>query len=128
MIEKIALLVKEKKITTISAIRDESDRDGMRIVIEIKRGENAEVTLNQLYITTQMQNVFGINMVALDGNQPKCMGLFEILQLFIDHRRVVVRRRTLYELRKAIEEGHLRRSGSCCMQHGPGYSNYQTSQ
>ncbi len=107
LIEKIALLVKEKKITTISAIRDESDRDGMRIVIEIKRGENAEVTLNQLYITTQMQNVFGINMVALDGNQPKCMGLFEILQLFIDHRRVVVRRRTLYELRKAIERGHI---------------------
>jgi DNA gyrase subunit A len=107
LIEKIAILVREKKITTISAIRDESDREGMRIVIEIKRGESAEVTLNQLYTTTPMQSVFGINMVALDGNQPKCMGLFDILAAFLDHRRVVVRRRTLYELKKAIERGHI---------------------
>tara|TARA_Y200000002_G_scaffold374379_2_gene375030 strand:- start:556 stop:3111 length:2556 start_codon:yes stop_codon:yes gene_type:complete len=107
LIEKIAYLVKEKRVTTISAIRDESDRDGMRVVIEIKRGESAEITLNQLYIATPMQNVFGINMVALDGNQPRCMGLFEVLKAFLDHRRVVVRRRTLYELRKAIERGHI---------------------
>ncbi|MDA9832519.1 DNA gyrase subunit A [Gammaproteobacteria bacterium] len=107
LIEKIAMLVRDKKITTISAIRDESDREGMRMVIEIKRGENAEVTLNQLYTSTPMQNVFGMNMVALDGNQPRCMGLFEILTAFLNHRRVVVRRRTLYELRKAIERGHI---------------------
>ena len=100
-------MVREKRITTISAIRDESDREGMRVVIEIKRGENAQITLNQLYLTTPMQNVFGMNMVALDGNQPRCMGLMDILGAFLDHRRVVVRRRTLFELKKAIERGHV---------------------
>lgn len=107
LIEKIAELVKEKRIEGISALRDESDKDGMRIVIELKRGESADVMLNQLYTNTQMQTVFGINMVALDQGQPKLLGLKEMLQCFILHRREVVTRRTVYDLRKARERAHI---------------------
>ncbi|MFC3034306.1 DNA topoisomerase (ATP-hydrolyzing) subunit A [Pseudoalteromonas fenneropenaei] len=106
LIEKIAELVKEKKIEGISALRDESDKDGMRIVIEVKRGEVGEVLLNNLYAQTQMQTVFGINMVALDNNQPKCFNLKEMLEAFIIHRREVVTRRTVYDLRKARDRAH----------------------
>lgn len=107
LIEKMAELVKEKKIEGISALRDESDKDGMRIVIEVKRSESAEVLLNQLYANTQMQTVFGINMVALDQGQPKTLNLKELLQAFIRHRREVVTRRTVFELRKARERAHI---------------------
>jgi DNA gyrase subunit A len=107
LIEKIAELVKEKKIEGISALRDESDKDGMRIVIEVRRNESAEVLLNHLYTQTQMQTVFGINMVALDKTQPKVLNLLEILQAFILHRREVVTRRTVYELKKARERAHI---------------------
>lgn len=107
LIEKIAQLVREKRIEGISALRDESDKDGMRIVIEIKRGDNGEVVLNNLYAQTQMQNVFGINMVALEEGQPKLMNLHQMLSAFVRHRREVVTRRTVYELRRARERGHL---------------------
>ncbi len=107
LLEKIAFLVKEKKIEGVTAIRDESDQAGMRMVIELRRGENAEVLLNKLYHLTQMQTVFGINMVALDGNQPRCMNLLELMELFIQHRREVVRRRTIFELAKARARAHL---------------------
>jgi DNA gyrase subunit A len=107
LIEKIAELVKEKRIEGISALRDESDKDGMRIVIELKRGESSDVMLNQLYTQTQMQTVFGINMVALDQGQPKLLGLKEILQCFVLHRREVVTRRTVYDLKKARDRAHI---------------------
>ena len=107
LIEKIAELVKEKKIEGISALRDESDKDGMRIVVEVRRNESAEVLLNHLYTQTQMQTVFGINMVALDKTQPKIFNLMDILKAFILHRREVVTRRTVYELKKARERAHL---------------------
>ncbi len=107
LIEKIAELVKEKKIEGITALRDESDKDGMRVVIELRRGEVCEVVLNNLYAHTQMQNVFGINMVALVNNQPKTLNIKEILSAFIDHRREVVTRRTLFELRKARDRAHI---------------------
>ena len=107
LIEKIAELVKEKKIEGISALRDESDKDGMRIVIEVKRNESAEVLLNHLYTQTQMQTVFGINMVALDKTQPKVFNLMDILEAFILHRREVVTRRTVFELKKARERAHI---------------------
>jgi DNA gyrase subunit A len=107
LIEKIAELVKEKRIEGIAALRDESDKDGMRIVIEVKRGESSEVLLNHLYTQTQMQTVFGINMVALDQGQPKLMGLKEMLQCFVLHRREVVTRRTVYDLRKARDRAHI---------------------
>jgi DNA gyrase subunit A len=107
LIEKIAELVKEKKIEGISALRDESDKDGMRIVIEVKRNESGEVLLNQLYANTQLQTVFGINMVALDNGQPKVFNLKETLEAFILHRREVVTRRTVFELRKARERAHV---------------------
>ena len=107
LIEKIADLVKEKRIEGISALRDESDKDGMRIVIEVKRNESAEVLLNHLYANTQLQTVFGINMVALDNNQPKVFNLKEILESFVLHRREVVTRRTVYELRKARDRAHI---------------------
>ncbi|MBD1584164.1 DNA gyrase subunit A [Pseudoalteromonas sp. S16_S37] len=106
LIEKIAELVKEKKVEGISALRDESDKDGMRIVIEIKRGEVGEVILNNLYAQTQLQTVFGMNMVALDNNQPKCFNLKEMLEAFIVHRREVVTRRTVFDLRKARDRAH----------------------
>ncbi len=107
LIERIAELVKEKKIEGITELRDESDRDGMRVVIELRRGEIGDVVLNNLYAQTQLQSVFGINMVALIDGQPKIMNLKEILEAFIRHRREVVTRRTVYLLRKARERGHL---------------------
>ena len=104
-IEKIAELVQEKKLDGISAegLRDESDKDGTRVVIELKRGENAEVFLNNLYRHTQMQVVFGVNIVALVDGQPKTLNLFELLECFLKHRQEIVTRRSLFELRKARE-------------------------
>ena len=107
LIEKIAELVKEKKIEGISELRDESDKDGMRVVIELRRGEVAEVVLNNLYQQTQMQGVFGINIVGLLDGQPRILNLKELLDAFVRHRREVVTRRTVFELRKARERGHI---------------------
>ncbi|MCI1730064.1 MAG: DNA gyrase subunit A [Chiayiivirga sp.] len=107
LIEKIAELVKEKKIEGISELRDESDKDGMRIYIEIKRGEAADVVLNNLYQQTQLQSVFGINMVALLDGRPKLLNLKDMLEAFIRHRREVVTRRTIFELRKARARAHI---------------------
>jgi len=107
LIERIAELVKEKKIEGITELRDESDKDGLRIVIELRRGEMGDVVLNNLYAQTQMQSVFGINMVALVDGQPRVLNLKEILESFIRHRREVVSRRTSYLLRKARERGHV---------------------
>ncbi len=107
LLEKIAELVKEKKIEGISELRDESDKDGMRMVIELKRGESGEVVLNNLYKQTQMQSVFGINMVALVDGQPKLLNLKEVLEAFLRHRREVVTRRTIFEVRKARERAHI---------------------
>jgi len=107
LIERIAELVKEKKIEGISELRDESDKDGMRIVIELRKGEVADVVLNNLYAQTSMQMVFGINMVALVDGEPKTLNLKEMLEAFIRHRREVVTRRTVYLLRKARERGHI---------------------
>ncbi len=107
LIEKIADLVKEKKIEGIAELRDESDKDGMRIVIEMKRGEMGDVCLNNLYAQTQLENVFGINVVALVDGQPKLLNLKQLLEHFVRHRREVVTRRTVYLLRKARERGHL---------------------
>ena len=106
LIERIAELVKEKKIEGISELRDESDKDGLRVVIEIKRGEIGEVVLNNLYAQTQLQNVFGINVVALVDGQPKILNLKQLLESFVRHRREVVTRRTIYLLRKARERAH----------------------
>ncbi len=107
LVEKIAELVRDKKIEGISALRDESDKDGMRVVIELRRGEVPEVILNNLYAQTQMQNVFGINMVAITEGQPKLFNLKEIIKAFINHRNEVVTRRTIFELRKAREKAHV---------------------
>ncbi|MEI3774424.1 DNA topoisomerase (ATP-hydrolyzing) subunit A [Pectobacterium brasiliense] len=107
LIEKIAELVKDKRIEGISALRDESDKDGMRIVIEIKRDAVGEVVLNNLYSQTQLQTSFGINMVALHQGQPKIMPLKDILVAFVRHRREVVTRRTIFELRKARDRAHI---------------------
>ena len=107
LIEKIAELVKDKKIEGITGLRDESDKDGMRMVIELRRGEMPEVVMNHLYTQTQMQSVFGINMVALADGQPKTLSLRECLDAFIRHRREVVTRRTVFELRKAREKAHI---------------------
>ena len=106
LIERIAELVKEKKIEGISELRDESDKDGLRVVIELKRGEVGEVVLNNLYAQTQLQSVFGINVVALVDGQPKILNLKEMLEAFIRHRREVVTRRTIYLLKKARERAH----------------------
>ncbi|WP_168395023.1 DNA gyrase subunit A [Acinetobacter indicus] len=106
-IERIAELVKEKKLEGISELRDESDKDGMRITIDLKRGENAEVIVNNLFLNTQLENSFSINMVCLDNGQPKLMNLKDIIAAFIRHRQEVVTRRTMYELRKARERGHI---------------------
>lgn len=106
LIEKIAELVKDKKIEGISELRDESDKN-IRIVIEVKRAESGEVLLNNLYSQTQLQTVFGINMVALVEGQPKILNLYQVLDAFIKHRREVVTRRTIYLLRKARERGHI---------------------
>jgi len=107
LIERIAELVKEKHLEGITELRDESDKDGMRVVIELRRGEMHEVVLNNLYTQTQMQAVFGINMVALMDGQPRLLNLKDMLQAFINHRREVVTRRTVYLLRKAREKGHI---------------------
>lgn len=107
LLEKIAELVRDKKIEGITALRDESDKDGMRMVIELRRGESADVMLNNLYQQTQMQTVFGINMVALIDGQPRLLNLKEILDAFIRHRREVVTRRTIYDLRKARDRAHV---------------------
>ena len=107
LIEKIAELVKEKKIEGITELRDESDKDGMRVVIELRRGEVGEVVLNNLYAQTQMQAVFGINNVALVDGQPRLLNLKDMLEVFVRHRREVVTRRTVFELRKARERGHI---------------------
>ncbi|HEY6292729.1 MAG TPA: DNA gyrase subunit A [Terriglobia bacterium] len=106
-IERIAELVQNKKVEGISDVRDESDRDGMRIVIEIKRGEQPEVILNNLYKHTQLQETFGMIMLAIVNGQPRTLPLIDALQLFIDHRVTVVRRRTQYDLRKAQERAHI---------------------
>jgi DNA gyrase subunit A len=107
VIERIAELVQDKKIEGISDVRDESDRDGMRIVIELKRGEPPEVILNNLYKHTQLQETFGMIMLAIVHGQPRTLPLIDALQLFIDHRVIVVRRRTEYDLRKAQERAHI---------------------
>jgi len=107
LLERIGELVKEKKLEGISEIRDESDKEGMRAVIELKRGENAEVVLNNLYQHTALQVAVGINMVALDGGQPKTLGLKALLEIFLRHRREVVTRRTQFQLRKARERAHV---------------------
>ncbi|MCG5525725.1 DNA gyrase subunit A [Ectothiorhodospira haloalkaliphila] len=107
LLERIAELVKDKKLEGISELRDESDKDGMRMVVELKRGEVPEVVLNNLYLQTQMQNVFGINMVALVDGQPRLLDLKQILEAFLRHRREVVTRRTIFELRKARERAHV---------------------
>ncbi|MFC6632058.1 DNA gyrase subunit A [Microbulbifer taiwanensis] len=107
LIERIAELVKEKKIEGISELRDESDKDGLRVVIELKRGELGDVVLNNLYSQTQLESVFGINMVALVDGQPKVLNLKQLLEYFIRHRQEVVTRRTVYLLRKARERGHI---------------------
>ncbi|MCX7544809.1 DNA gyrase subunit A [Marinicella gelatinilytica] len=107
LIEKIAELVKHKKLEGITALRDESDKDGMRIVIELRRGEVGEVILNQLFKLTQLQTVFGINMVALVNGQPRTLSLMEVLNEFVKHRREVVVRRTIFELGKARDRAHI---------------------
>ena len=107
LIEKIAELVREKKIEGISDLRDESDRDGMRIVIELKKDENPQVLLNQLYKHTQMQSSFGIIMLAIVNNRPKVLTIIEVIRYFIDHRREIVTRRTIFELKKAESRAHI---------------------
>lgn len=107
LLEKIAELVKAEVLTGISELRDESDKDGMRVVIELRRGEMGEVILNNLYQHTSLQTVFGINMVALVNNQPQLLNLKQVLEAFIRHRRTVVTRRTLFEMRKARERAHI---------------------
>ena len=134
-IERVAELVQEKTIEGISNIRDESDREGMRVVIELKRNEVAEVILNQLYKHTQMQTSFGIILLAIHQNQPKLLPLKEILHLFLQHRQEVVTRRSLFELKKAearahilegLEEGH--RPDRCDHRHDSGLQNAQRGQ
>ncbi|GJH09360.1 DNA gyrase subunit A [Caballeronia novacaledonica] len=107
LLERIAELVNEKKLEGISDIRDESDKSGMRVVIELKRGEVPEVILNNLYKQTQLQDTFGMNMVALVDGQPKLLNLKEMIECFLSHRREVLTRRTVYELRKARDRGHV---------------------
>jgi DNA gyrase subunit A len=107
LIEKIADLVRDKRIEGISELRDESDKDGMRIVIELRKGEVSDVVLNNLYKQTPMQSVFGINMVALHEGQPKLMNLKQILEAFLAHRREIVTRRTIFDLRKARDRAHV---------------------
>ncbi len=107
LVERIAELVKEKKLEGITALRDESDKQGMRVVVELRRGENSEVVLNNLYVYTQLQNVFGINTVALVDGQPRILNIKQVLEAFIKHRREVVTRRTIFDLRKARERAHI---------------------
>jgi DNA gyrase subunit A len=117
VIERIAELVQEKKIEGIADVRDESDRDGMRIVVELKRGEQPEVILNNLYKHTQLQENFGMIMLAIVNGQPRTLSLVEAIQLFIDHRVNVVRRRTAYDLRKAQERAHILEGFLKALQH-----------
>jgi DNA gyrase subunit A len=107
LLERIAELVRGKLIEGISELRDESDKDGMRVVIELKRGENSDIVVNNLYKQTPMESVFGVNMVALQDGQPKLMNLKDIIEAFLRHRREVVTRRTVFDLRKARERGHI---------------------
>src|SRR6202161_2185232 len=107
LIERIAELVQTKKIEGISDVRDESDREGMRVVVEIKRGEEPQLILNHLYKLTQMQETFGMILLAITGGQPREMGLIDLLRLFLEHRREVVLRRTRFDLRKAEEREHI---------------------
>ena len=107
LLEKIGEMVRDKEIEGITALRDESDKDGMRMVIEVRRGDQPEVVLNNLYKHTQLQVVFGINMVALDNGQPRLLNLKQLLHAFLQHRREVVTRRTIYELRRARERAHI---------------------
>ncbi len=107
LIERIAELVKEKKIEGITELRDESDKDGMRVVIELRRGESGEVVLNNLYTQTQLQSVFGINCVALVNGQPRVLNLKQMLEAFVQHRKEVVTRRTIFLLRRARQRGHI---------------------
>lgn len=107
LLEKIAELVKDKKLDGISELRDESDKDGIRMVIDLKRGENSDVVLNNLFQQTQLQTVFGINIVALVEGQPRLLNLKNLLEYFLRHRREVVTRRTLFELRKARDRAHI---------------------
>lgn len=107
LIERIAELVKEKKLEGITALRDESDKQGMRVVIEIRRGENTDIILNNLFLHTQLQSVYGINIVALSEGQPKVLNLKQLISAFISHRREVVTRRTLFDLRKARDRIHI---------------------
>ena len=112
LIERIAELVKEKKLEGITELRDESDKDGLRVVIELRRGEVGDVVLNNLYAQTQLQSVVGINMVALVDGEPKVLNLKQMIEAFVRHRREIVTRRTVYLLRKARERGHV-------LEHGP---------
>ncbi len=98
LLERIGEMVRDKKLEGITALRDESDKDGMRMVIEVRRGDQPEIVLNNLYKHTQLQVVFGINIVALDNGQPKLMNLKQLIHAFLQHRREVVTRRTIYEL------------------------------
>lgn len=107
LVERIAELVKEKKLEGITALRDESDKQGMRVVVELRRGENSEVILNNLFVHTQLQSVFGINMVALVDGQPKVLNIHQLISAFLRHRREVVTRRTVFDLRKANERAHI---------------------
>ena len=107
LVEKIAILVKEKKITSISEVRDESDRHGMRIVLELKKDEIADIVINQLYKMTPLQRSFGINLLAIVNNRPEVLNLKQILEHFLLHRRTIVYRRTVFELNKARERAHL---------------------
>lgn len=107
LLERIGELVREKRIEGITAIRDESDKDGMRMIVELRRGEPTEIVLNNLYANTQMQVVFGINMVALDNGQPRILNILQMILAFLQHRREVVTRRTVFELRKARQRAHI---------------------
>ena len=107
LLQRIGELANEKKLEGISHIQDESDKSGMRVVIELKRGELPEVVLNNLYKMTQLQDTFGINMVALVDGQPRLCNLKEMLESFLAHRREVITRRTLFDLRKARERAHI---------------------
>ena len=111
LLERIADLVRAKEIEGISELRDESDKDGLRVVIELKRGENSELVLNQLFKLTPMETVFGVNMVALLDGQPKLLNLKQMLEAFLRHRREVVTRRTIHDLRSARTRAHPR--GPC---------------
>jgi DNA gyrase subunit A len=128
LIERIAELVKEKKIEGITELRDESDKDGMRVVIELRRGDSGEVVLNNLYAQTQLQTVFGINCVALVHGQPRVLNLKQMLEAFVQHRREVVTRRSIYLLRRARQRGHIvEGSGGGARQHRCGHRPDQGS-